>query len=57
MLPIDVVESQGLPTRPTSTGCLPVDENVAWALSSDRRVVWTAARFSRDKCSVISDSR
>ena len=57
MLPIDVVEAQGLPTRPTSTGCLPVDENVAWALSSDRRVVWTAARFSRDKCSVISDSR
>ena len=57
MLPIDVVEAQGLPTRPTSTGCLPVDENVAWALSSDRRVDWTAARFSRDKCSVISDSR
>jgi hypothetical protein len=36
VLPIGVVEAQQLPTRPTPTGCLPVDENVAWALSSKR---------------------
>ena len=36
VLPIGVVEAQQLPTRLTPTGCLPVDENVAWALSSER---------------------